>query len=339
MSINITGDKNFFIKTNNNGFKVYSIKNFNIKYDEDKIGPIEKAEMLGNSNIFAILPSNDNILYSNRNIYIWDSKERKILYTLDIKNRIRTFKFYGNNIFVVCTSRNITIFKVYDDFSILDSFVTYQNKKGAFTFYHNGNNYICCYPSDNDLPGYVTIYYSEKKITITHKVHQSEINHLLFNDDGTKLFTCSCKGTVIRYYNINKKGFFLQKELRRGYDHVNIYSMSISPNSEWLNITSDKGTGHIFFIGKINKNNVKNQISVFSYANIISSVLPITVSEYISSEWSCYQYKLDQSKNISIIYDDYKILIININGIYSYYEYNSKISDDIKLIELKEYNK
>lgn len=337
MCLNITGDKKFFVQITNNGFKVYSVKNIELQYEEEELGPIEKVEILGKSNIYAILPSSDNIQFPNRKIIIWDCKNKKKIYELDFKHKVRSFKFFPN-VFVVCTSHNITIFKLFE-FNVLDSFVTYQNKKGAFAFHSNGNNYLCCYPADSDVPGYVTLFYSEKKITITQKVHQSDIHHIVLNEDGNKLLTCSGKGTVIRYYTISKKGFHLEKELRRGYEHAEIYSMSISPNSQWLNITSEKGTGHVFFIGKTIKESTKNQTSIFSYGNILPSVLPFYISEYISSEWSCYQYTTEQMRNISFIFDDHKILVINTTGVYSYYSFNPKISGDIKLTELKEFMK
>ena len=58
------------------------------------------------------------------------------------------------------------------------------------------------------------------------------------------LATTSSKGILIRIYNI-LDGSLLQ-EVRRGADRAEIYSLAFSSTAQWLTVSSDKGTVHVF---------------------------------------------------------------------------------------------
>nr|CAD1841833.1 unnamed protein product [Ananas comosus var. bracteatus] len=62
--------------------------------------------------------------------------------------------------------------------------------------------------------------------------------------DGLLLATASTKGTLIRIFNA-MDGTRLQ-EVRRGLDAADIYSIVLSPNVQWLAVSSDRGTIHVF---------------------------------------------------------------------------------------------
>ena len=332
--IEITSDKKFLTRTTPNGYKIYSIKN-NMKLisEEEELGPLDKFETCCTSNIVAFLPSNGNTNFTQRKIIIWDCSNKIKINEIEFNHKIRSFKFYKDIFFIVCTTYNVNIFKLFD-FENINSFITFKNKRGIYEFSGSLDNYICCYPSDSETPGYVTVFYSEKKITCTNQVHRSPIHHLVLNEKANGLITCSGKGTVIRYFSINKKGIFLIKEMRRGYEYAEIFSISISPNSEWINVTSDRGTGHIFNISQ-QKNENKNQKSLLSYGGFLNSIVPEYVSEYISSEWSSHQYVVDKIMNVSYINDENTVLVINNLGTYYYFKFNPNLSNQIKLIEMK----
>ncbi|MBA0763398.1 hypothetical protein Gotri_012842 [Gossypium trilobum] len=62
--------------------------------------------------------------------------------------------------------------------------------------------------------------------------------------DGQLLATTSTKGTlVLVYYSVD--GSLLQ-EVRRGVDKTKIYSLALFLNAQWLAVSSDKGTVHVF---------------------------------------------------------------------------------------------
>jgi WD40 repeat protein len=63
------------------------------------------------------------------------------------------------------------------------------------------------------------------------------------------------------------------KEFRRGADKAEIYSLTFSPNSQWLSASSDKGTVHVYAIGPL-----VNQETRFLTLLCVISCLPILCS-------------------------------------------------------------
>eukprot|EP00879_Flechtneria_rotunda_P020614 GHRR01021692.1.p1 GENE.GHRR01021692.1~~GHRR01021692.1.p1 ORF type:complete len:212 (+),score=67.49 GHRR01021692.1:1304-1939(+) len=65
--------------------------------------------------------------------------------------------------------------------------------------------------------------------------------------DGKRLATASDKGTLVRVWN-TADGQLLQ-ELRRGTEPAHIHSIAFSKHCDWLAVSSDKGTVHVFALG------------------------------------------------------------------------------------------
>jgi WD40 repeat protein len=71
---------------------------------------------------------------------------------------------------------------------------------------------------------------------------------LKLNKEGDKLATASKRGNIIRIFD-TIKGCIIQ-ELKRGSGDANIYSINFAFDNNFLAITSDHGTAHIFVINK-----------------------------------------------------------------------------------------
>jgi autophagy-related protein 18 len=105
------------------------------------------------------------------------------------------------------------------------------------------NNYIC-YSSSVD-EGIVKIYdllYLSLKTTI--KAHKSPILKISINYKGDLLATCSCKGTIIRVFNLPKGEKVIT--FKRGISSAYIFCLNFSYENEKLVSTSDTGTLHIY---------------------------------------------------------------------------------------------
>lgn len=74
--------------------------------------------------------------------------------------------------------------------------------------------------------------------------HRSAISRVAFNVEGTLLATASDKGTIIRVFN-PLTGQKLH-QLRRGAYPAVIYYLSFSLRSDFLCVTSDSDTAHIY---------------------------------------------------------------------------------------------
>ncbi|CAL5435360.1 unnamed protein product [Camellia sinensis] len=72
----------------------------------------------------------------------------------------------------------------------------------------------------------------------------SQIACLNLTMDGLLLATASTKGTLIRIFN-TIDGTKLQ-EVCRGVEKADIFRIALSPNVQWLAVSGDKGTVHLF---------------------------------------------------------------------------------------------
>jgi WD repeat-containing protein 45 len=118
------------------------------------------------------------------------------------------------------------------------------------------------------------------------KVHDSEIQIISINSKGTLFATASQKGTLIRVFD-TKDGTKV-REFRRGSFNAYIYMISFSDDDSYLICSSVSGTIHIFDM-KFSEKNTSSSLYYLSY---------LYNSEYIQSEWSCFQYKGVYVKNI-----------------------------------------
>lgn len=107
---------------------------------------------------------------------------------------------------------------------------------------------------------------------ININAHQSEIACMTLNSQGTMVATASHKGTLIRVFDTLRKT--LMVELRRGADPATLYCINFSHDSDFLSVSSDKGTIHIFAL----KDTHLNRRSTFSKMGFLG--------QYVESQWA-----------------------------------------------------
>lgn len=128
------------------------------------------------------------------------------------------------------------------DLKLVDHIETTQNTKGLCA--------LCPYTSNTVLvcpglqKGHVRVELYDQKKTTLIEAHETALACFALNFDGTRLATASETGTLIRIFD-TATGSALQ-ELRRGADRAEIYSIAFNPTSQWMAVSSDKGTIHIF---------------------------------------------------------------------------------------------
>lgn len=81
------------------------------------------------------------------------------------------------------------------------------------------------------------------------KAHEGELQCISFSQDGSRLATCSDRGTLIRIWDTDN--LVRLKELRRGTVPATIYSIAFSHDAAFLACTSNSGTMHIFSLTDI----------------------------------------------------------------------------------------
>lgn len=176
------------------------------------------------------------------------------------------------------------------------------------------------------------------------EAHNSSVSCITLNFEGTLLATASDKGTIIRLFNPSTgEGL---KELRRGSDKAEIYSISIDVESNWLGCTSDKGTVHIFSLSKLElkhlkkeeeegkdeedpKKKPKNNKHVFRFMK--------KFSKYFDSEWSFAKFRVTDSRSICGFTKDENLVVISADGTYYLARLDTKNGGECKKIEEKKF--
>lgn len=131
--------------------------------------------------------------------------------------------------------------------------------------------------------------------------HQTDIACVALNRSGTLLATASKKGTLIRIFRTisressssvgavangsskyNPLAPVKIAEFRRGMDTAMVHCIQFSPDSEYVLVSSDKGTVHIFALKETNL----NRRSTFSAVPFVG----VGVGMYTDSQWALAKF-------------------------------------------------
>lgn len=280
--------------------------------------------MLFRCNILALVGGGKNPKYPINKVMIWDDHQSRCIGELSFRSPVRAVKLRRDRVVVVLEYK-IYVYN-FADLKLVDHIETCSNTKGLCA--------LCPYPQNNVLAcpslqkGAVRVELYDMKKTTFIQAHETSLSCFSLNADGTRIATASEKGTLIRIFN-TVTGEPLQ-ELRRGADKADIYSLSFHKTSEWLAVSSDKGTVHVFNIKKSKPKSagdgkedggalgdekksekdkaVANPRSSFSF---MKSLLP----KYFSSEWSFAQFRVPEGRTIvSFGSDEHSIIVVSADG-------------------------
>jgi hypothetical protein len=101
------------------------------------------------------------------------------------------------------------------------------------------------------------------------EAHESTLRSLILSANGSLLATASHKGTVIRVWDVATSQNIY--EFRRGVERAQITCLAFSWDDQWLSCASDKGTTHVFFCDKENKNGHGATIGTNTAASFFTS--------------------------------------------------------------------
>ncbi len=185
--------------------------------------------------------------------------------------------------------------------------------------------------------GWVRVELYDIRKTTLIPAHEAELAALALSLDGTQLATASEKGTLIRIFNTESGQ--LMRELRRGADRAEIYSIAFSANKQWLACSSDKGTIHVFSLtdddgkgasssssggggvldmaARSSAGDKDAAASAAAASNSTSSlgffkgILP----KYFSSEWSYAQFRIPETRTIVAFgADNHQLIVVGADG-------------------------
>lgn len=283
-----------FICGLSNGLRVYTTDPLveKINLDSRIIGSVKIATILRRSNLLAVVPYDDTIVYHNDprtnlrsrigtkylsdTLLIWDDLKKKFVLEINMDSPILAVKMSVKRLIVV-TSRQITMFTFPGKPEKIFAAETRYNPKGLCDISVEPTMEYLVFPAFKlgavqimDLQEISPIC-STSPLTVN--AHQNEITCLAINRSGNILATASTRGTLIRLFDVQKRDLIAQ--LRRGSDPATFYCIKFSPDSSYLCASSDKGTIHIFCVEDLSLNKRS------ALQNI-----PVLGGSYVDSQWA-----------------------------------------------------
>lgn len=322
-------DSSLFCIGTNKGFRVFTSNPFKCVGKRDISGGIGIVEILNNTNIFALVGTEENLKFGPNKVILWNELNQKVENQLIVSNNVKNIKIKRTKIFII-EEYNILVFTL-GNYEKIDSLKTFTNKIGIFGISLDPKINMISYPSP-DAGKIITKDYDNKIegdfIVSEINAHKNEIIALVMNYDGSLIASASERGTIIKIFK-SKDGSLLQ-ELRRGTEPAEIYSLAFDFKSRFIACSSNKGTVHIFNINndEIDEKN-KNQKSILG--NVVKYLG--FKNEYLSSEWSFAQYRLTCKEKNIISFNHEKddiIIVITLNGKYYQGIFDTKKKGEIQ---------
>jgi len=288
------------------------------------------VEMLFRSNILALVGGGPKSQYPSNKVLIWDDHQSRCISEFSFRSEIRAVKLRRDRI-VVVLEHKIYVYS-FMDLRLLHQIENLANPRGLCCLSHHMNTSVLACPGVRQ--GEVRVEHFGLNMVQIINAHDSNIACMTMTLDGLLLATASTKGTLIRIFN-TMDGTRLQ-EVRRGVDRADIYSIALSPNVQWLAVSSDKGTVHIFSLRvrvsgedshstehETSSNSLQALVSPASGANPGSSLsfLRGVLPKYFSSEWSFARFHVPEVTQFFAAFGAHNtIAIIGMDG--SFYRCN-----------------
>ncbi|CAN1197970.1 Autophagy-related protein 18a, partial [Linum perenne] len=339
LHLSFNQDSGCFAAGTDHGFRIYNCDPFREIFRRDfdrRGGGIGAVEMLFRCNILALVGGGSDPQYPPNKVMIWDDHQSRCIGELSFRSEVRSVKLRRDRIIVVLEQK-IFVYN-FADLKLLHQIETISNPKGLCAVSHGSGSLVLVCPGLQK--GQVRVEHYASKRTKFIMAHDSRIACFALTQDGQLLATTSTKGTLVRIFN-TADGTLLQ-EVRRGADRAEIYSLAFSSTAQWLAVSSDKGTVHIFSLklnpgakmidtsaGASNANHAPG--SPGSSLSFFKGVLP----KYFSSEWSVAQFRLVEGSQYIVAFGHQKntVVILGFDGSFYRCQFDPASGGEMKQLE------
>ncbi|XP_010525421.1 PREDICTED: autophagy-related protein 18c-like [Tarenaya hassleriana] len=310
VSVSWNQDYSCFAAGTSHGFRIYNCEPFKETFRRElKNGGFKIIEMLFRSNILALVGGGPNSQYASNKVLIWDDHQSRCISEFAFRSEIRSVKLRRDWI-VVVLEHKIYVYN-FLDLRLLHQIETLANPRGLCCLSHHSNTSVLACPGLHQ--GEVRVEHFGLNMVQLINAHDSNIACMTLTLDGMLLATASTKGTLIRIFN-TMDGTRLQ-EVRRGVDRADIYSIALSPNVQWLAVSSDKGTVHVFSlrVRVVGEDSHSSESAALlaqqTFSNSLGAIVSPTTGtnpssslsfmrgvlpKYFSSEWSFAQFRVPE---------------------------------------------
>ncbi|KFZ03582.1 hypothetical protein V502_10825 [Pseudogymnoascus sp. VKM F-4520 (FW-2644)] len=219
------------------GFCIFNSDPCELRVSRDFNGGVGAVDMLARANYIALVGGGKQPKFPLNKVIIWDDAKQKAVITLEFRTAVRRVRLTRQRIVVVLqNSVHVYVFSSPPEKVSISE--TADNPLG-----------LCCLSSQllafpGRTPGQVHLVELETGVVRIIPAHTSPLRAIEISPDGEIMATASETGTLIRVFGTSNGARIA--ELRRGVDHASIFSISISPSSQMLAVTSDKSTLHVF---------------------------------------------------------------------------------------------
>ena len=315
-------DQTCFVVATESGYKVYQSDPLEHTHSRsfEGAGGLGIVSMRFRSNVLALVGGGRNPRYPPTKVILWDDKDVRAIAELTFRTSVKAVRL-RRDIVVVAVESRVYVYR-FSDLVVVDTLDTCCSELHSLISVPGspervvvacpgnvkGKVNVCFYDpsittSSAEIP--LTNPLSVRLKTTSIQAHDSALAVVALNYDGTRLATASVKGTLIRVFDTGTGDRLF--ELRRGAEKVDIYSITFNLTSEWLAVSSDKGTIHVFSL-RLNLNQ-KSSLSA------LSTVLP----SYFQSQWSFAQFRVPDYRTICAFgTDPYTVVCLCADG--SYYK-------------------
>lgn len=319
LHLSFNQDSGCFAAGTDNGFRIYNCDPFRELFRRDfgAGGGVGLVQMLFRCNILAFVGGGLDPRYPNNKVMIWDDHQSRCIGELSFRSEVKGVRLRRDRIVVVLLHK-IFVYN-FADLKVLHHIETIANPKGSCEVSHVSGPMVLVCPGLQK--GQIRVEHYGSKRTKFIMAHDSRIACFALTQDGRLLATASSKGTLVRIFN-TLDGSLLQ-EVRRGADRAEIYSLAFSTTAQWLAVSSDKGTVHVFGLkvgsgpllqdrshGAAESN--PSSASAVASLSFIKGMLP----RYFNSEWSVAQFRLREGLQHVVAFGHQKntVVILGMDG-------------------------
>lgn len=337
--VSFNQDYTCFVCGTESGFRVYSTDPFRLTWSRDFSpgGGLGVVAMLFRTNILAFAGGGRSPKYQPHKVVLWDDRQARTIAELSFRSAVRSVRL-RRDLVVVVVDRKVYVYG-FRSLSLLDSIETIENRKGLCCLSIGSDRTVLVCPGMQQGRALVIFYpraFGEQQAPVARErttivaAHESSIAAMGVDYNGTLLATASDKGTIVRVYDTSSGS--RRQELRRGADRAEIHSLTFSPSGEFLCVSSDKGTIHIFAVGRPSPtasfSGYPSELSTSSdggggpgSGNAKSSLQRISrvLPAYFSSEWSLAQFRVPDYRCLAAFgAEPHTVVAVCANG--SYYK-------------------
>ena len=217
--------------------------------------------MLYKTNILALVGGGKNPKYTPNKVILWDDYQTKVLHEFKFTTTVKNVKLKKDRLFVVCEQR-IYVYET-EKYKQIDLIDTFQNNLGVIGVNTDPNSTVLAFPDGKSPKGFMKIKAYEQSLEVVINAHDTLIEAIGINNDGTLIASASDKGKIIRIFHLHKGEFI--EEFSRGKDNCLINYITFDPFSNWLAASTNKGMIHIYSLGsvwkKIKDNGIERKLT------------------------------------------------------------------------------